>query len=229
MLKKFLLIGVAAVFMSTAVLAADVESPPAEYDWSGFYAGVIAGYSWSNFDVSAPVGDEPDFDRNQSFDVDGGLVGVEIGWNHQMDSFVFGLAADISMVSAEDDSVYDLDSRDEYYIGKMDWLGTVRAKVGFAMDNILIYATGGLAVTGAALEFEDRNETPVFHETEGDTLFGWTAGGGAEIALGDVVSIKAEYLYADFETLSGEFDLTGTDRDVDIDTHIVRGGVNFRF
>lgn len=216
------------LLVATSAEAADVVAP-AEYDWSGPYAGFIAGYSWSKFDVDADQPDEPPrFLLNQSFDVDGGLIGVEAGWNHQIDSFVLGVSADIALSGAEDSSKFDVIDGDEVYVGQGEWFATLRARAGFAMDNILIYATGGLAGTEARLTFEDQ-DVPVFRVSDKGTVWGWTAGGGVEIALGEVISLKAEYLYADFGSM--DFDLPPVDvsGDLDLTTQMVRGGVLVHF
>lgn len=227
-IKKFLLAGVAVVFTASGALAADI-SEPAAYDWSGPYAGLIAGYSWSSFDVDADEPDDPPrFDVNQSFDVEGGLVGVEAGWNYQMDSVVLGIAGDIAVSAARDSSDFDVIDGDEIYIGEHEWLATLRAKAGFAMDNVLVYATGGLAGTQVKLTFEDQ-DVPVFRDSDEDTLWGWTAGGGVEVALGEIISLKAEYLYADFGSMDYNLTDEGLAGDLDVITHMVRGGVLVHF
>ena len=55
------------------------------------------------------------------------------------------------------------------------WFGTLRGRGGFAMNNILIYGTGGLAFGNVRAE--------VMNLSENHTAAGWTLGAGAEIGI----------------------------------------------
>lgn len=226
MIRKSCLAVAVSLFTLATAQAADIE-PPAAFDWSGGYAGIIAGYSWSNFDVSpTDLPNSDDFKWNQSFDVDGGLVGAEAGWNHQMDAFVLGIAADFSVMGVKDDSPIDVEEKDEFYVGELEWLATLRGKIGYALDNVLLFATGGVALTEAKLAYEDYDVGVLdVRFKDKDTMFGWVAGGGVEFALAPV-SVKIEYLYADFDDLSFHLsdEIFG---DAEVDTHILRGGLMF--
>ena len=109
----------------------------------------------------------------------------------------------------------DVVDEDEICVGTHDWFATVRGKVGWADAEFRYenYTDG----TRTVLEGEVGNW---------ETMFGWTAGGGVGIALGDVASLKAEYLYADFGDLDYNGGFSGK---VDVDTHMARGGVLFHF
>jgi outer membrane immunogenic protein len=225
-IRKSCLAVAVSLFTLTTAQAADIE-PPAAFDWSGPYAGIIAGYSWSKFDTSpTDLPDSRTTNWNQSFDVDGALVGAEAGWNHQMDALVLGIAADASVLGTKGSSLIDLDDRDSYYVGELEWLATLRGKVGFALDNVLLFATGGVALTEAKLAYEDYDDGVLdIRFEDSDTMFGWVAGGGIEFALAPV-SVKIEYLYADFGNLDFHLseEIFG---DAEVDTHILRGGVMF--
>jgi outer membrane immunogenic protein len=200
----------AFVALTPAAFAADmpVAAPPvqamvpeeASFDWSGFYVGAYGGYGFGEAD-DAGLG---------SSDLEGAMAGGTVGYNHQMGQFVLGLEADggWSGIDNEDDNLA--------YDASIDWLTTVRGRVGFALDNFLIYGTGGAAIgevnqdLGAGVE-------------DSDTRIGWTAGGGVEAALTDNISVKGEYLYVDL----GEEELNGAD--VDVNAHTVKGGINYRF
>lgn len=99
----------------------------------------------------------------------------------------------------------------------LNWFGTLRGRAGFAMDRALIYATGGAVYGGGTYK---ELITPA-HDSY--ARLGWTVGGGVEYAVTDSLSIKAEYLYANF----GRFKVGGTHATPDF--HSVRLGVNFRF
>jgi outer membrane immunogenic protein len=215
------------------VQATDIESLPEAHDWSGFYIGVLGGYSWSDFKVDNVLPDEDEFDRNQTFSVDDGLLGGEIGWNIQSGSIVYGVAADIAYSWAEDDTPEDTENGDEIFVGEHEYFATLRGKLGYAFDNVLVYATGGLALTDAEFRYENYTSDPPIELEErsssSDTLLGWAIGGGLELAVTEHISVKAEYLYADFGSLDYSF-LDSSENlfgEVDIDTHMLRGGILF--
>jgi outer membrane immunogenic protein len=193
----------AAFAADMPVAQAPVEAmvQDASFDWTGFYVGAFGGYGWGETDAGA----------FGSSDLEGPLAGGTVGYNHQIDQFVVGIEADggWSGIDNEDDNLTNDTS--------IDWLTTVRGRVGFAMDSFLIYGTGGAAI--GEVSFDPAG--PVGEDS--DTRIGWTAGGGVEAALTDNISVKAEYLYVDL----GEEEINGTD--VDVNAHTVRGGINYRF
>ncbi|WP_414471522.1 outer membrane protein [Microvirga sp. M2] len=171
----------AAATASAADLArpappAPIIAAPPIFTWTGFYAGVNAGWGWRNDNSQSVVidgaGGVPGtlfFDNNN----DGGFTGGgQIGYNYQMGSFVIGLETDIQWADTNQNmrvTFVPLGAPGGTFIpGEFrndlsDWFGTVRGRVGVAFDRVLIYATGGLAYT--------------------DNNTGWVVGGGAEWAL----------------------------------------------
>jgi len=70
------------------VYKAPVLAPVPVYNWTGFYVGVNAGYSWGQQDNSisgTAVGTNK---------VNGFIGGGQIGYNWQVNQIVFGLEAD---------------------------------------------------------------------------------------------------------------------------------------
>ena len=97
------------------------------------------------------------------------------------------------------------------------WFGTLRGRAGYAMNNVLLYATMGLAYGGGKVEmggFSDWN-----------THVGWTAGAGIEVGLTPNWSAKAEYLYVDLS--EQRYVMFGNN--VGFESNILRFGVNYRF
>jgi outer membrane immunogenic protein len=90
---------------------------------------------------------------------------------------------------------------------KLRWLSTVRARLGYAWERSILYATGGLAIgeINSSVSATDTtpgpNAAPVvaeqFSGSGSATRVGWTLGAGIEHALTDRVSAKLEYLYFD--------------------------------
>ena len=99
------------------------------------------------------------------------------------------------------------------------WFGTVRGRAGFAMSNILLYGTAGLAYGSL------RAQSTLTGASETKTLPGWAIGAGVEVALNTNWSARAEYLYVDLSERS--YSLTGTNNG--FETSLLRFGVNYRF
>ena len=102
-----------------------------------------------------------------------------------------------------------------------------RARGGFAIDNSLIYATGGLAV--AQIKAYDAGFSSTAGQSGSATRLGWTVGAGVEQKLDAHWSVKAEYLYTSFARAT-YFPLSGfLPEKVDLSANIVRVGVNYKF
>jgi len=178
------------------VAASRAPAPVVSYNWSGAYAGLNLGYLWSSVDL---LGVRPR----------GIAGGAQAGYSWQVGQFVLGGEADLQ-VSAADDTF-------AAYKFSNPWFGTARGRLGYAFDNVLAYATAGLARGAGRLEIAGL--------TESRSHTGWTAGGGVEIGLAPAWSAKAEYL---FIALSDKtYVLSGTTSGAD--PHIFRLGVNYRF
>jgi outer membrane immunogenic protein len=101
---------------------------------------------------------------------------------------------------------------------KIDWYGTIRARLGFlSFDRLLLYGTGGLAygkVETSKLEsavFSGGIANRFWLGDNSDIKLGWTAGAGAEYALTSRIMVRAEYLYVDLGQSSATATFQGTD------------------
>jgi outer membrane immunogenic protein len=104
--------------------------------------------------------------------------------------------------------------------------GTFRGRLGYLITpQWLLYGTGGALFGSAFYSAEDSSPKG------SDTVykFGWTAGGGVEYALTNMISLKAEYLHIDF--MKPHFNLgdPGFNTDLAITGDVVRFGVNAHF
>jgi outer membrane immunogenic protein len=154
---------------------------------------------------------------NAASDMDGWLGGAQAGYNWQLDQWVFGLEADIQATGEKDDPTFcgtpgcPVGSAIGTSTTKLPWFGTFRGRVGRSTDTnsmwgpVLFYLTGGLAVgeidgsyTGGLVG------GPIGTVSTSTTRAGWAVGGGGEGRLGrSNWTLKLEYLYMDFGSVSG--------------------------
>jgi outer membrane immunogenic protein len=181
------------------------------YNWTGFYIGINGGGGWGDTKWSS-VG---------TFDVSGAMIGGTAGYNWQMGQFVLGLEgdADWTNINGSSNAVCAQGCKTSN-----SWLATVRGRIGYAYDRFLPYITGGLA-------FGDIKASRPGFAGSNDTNAGWTVGGGFEFVIAGNWSAKAEYLYVDLGKFNCGFACgNGINPDnVSFSSHVVRGGVNFRF
>ncbi len=203
------IVSIVAGFAAVTVLAPAAQ---ADSSWDGFYAGVHGEYLWGEPVVTGVL-------QTDSEDFDGFAGGITGGYNHVFDQFLLGVEADIALSEADGTASY---FTSEGVNVDLDWLSTIRGRLGFIHEDLLFFATGGLAMGG--LEADVFGSSP---SNLDKTAVGYAVGGGAEWAISDRMTVKAEYLYID---LAGE-DLSATfifDR-VGLETSIVRFGVNWQF
>ena len=205
-----------------------ILSPAPVWSWNGLYVGLNAGGFINDTKLTTAVASGTETGG-------GALVGGTLGYNWQFaNNFVLGVETDIGYRSAPTVSTGFTASsatRDGYF-------GTARARLGMTFDRALLYATGGLAYGNAiapnALLMPGFGYFGARSGNNGGTMVGWTVGAGAEYAITDRVSLKAEYLYADLgkKTLAYVDPFSGLPTGLvptDVRTHTIRAGVNYRF
>lgn len=194
-MKKILLSGVAlaALLAAAPASAADMPvrgpvykaAPAPVFNWTGFYFGGHVGYGWGDTAIGG--------------NTDGFLGGLQAGYNWQLSrNWVFGVEADISGT--------DINNPTPVHV---DYLGTLRARVGYTWDRTMVYGTGGLAW--------NRSAVAGFHDT--DT--GYALGLGIEWAFAPNWSTKVEYMYYNFDNTAAV--ATG------LDISTIKVGLNYRF
>jgi outer membrane immunogenic protein len=171
---------------------------PAAHDWTGFYLGVNGGFGTGTSDWTGDYisGGVVAGSQDGSFDMSGGMVGVQAGANMQMGNFVLGIEGDVDWanISGEGDAIDPANATPSVPSASLDWLASLRGRAGFAIDNVLLYGTAGVAWGGGELGI--TNLDGAGDDVTADiSASGWTAGIGAEMAVTDNMSIKAEYLY----------------------------------
>jgi outer membrane immunogenic protein len=256
-MKKLLLaivcpmaLGVAAPASAADMPVKAAPPPPVApiYTWTGLYVGGHAGYSWGRWggDLTFDPGTGPlagIFDpSHRTIDANGWLAGGQIGFNYQVNSFVFGLEADASWTNLKGSGSFNTaDGFMNWAIqNRLDWFGTVRGRAGFAVNNILLYGTAGVAY-GQTSADQVASVIPCCLVTAVSSVnenhIGWTAGAGVEWMYSRNWSVKAEYLYTDLGSADYRFigrTFVGTPHTTDsfpadLTFHTVRVGVNYKF
>jgi outer membrane immunogenic protein len=249
------------------VKAPPLVAPPS---WTGFYVGANAGASVIdprlNTALTSCNGPPPCVFNSAFGAADLAAInaagsptlsstnftgGGQVGYNYQIGNAVFGLEADIESFSSNESRTVRGPFTatpgafgNNFTVGtsvKTDWLSTVRGRVGWTFwPNILLYATGGLAVA----EVEVRNsysddfavQPASGSSSRKETQAGWTVGAGGEYALNRNWSVKGEYLYLDLGHPSTTtvlfvplFAPTPVVTSAHVTAHIARVGVNYKF
>jgi outer membrane immunogenic protein len=132
--------------------------------------------------------------------------GPHAGFNFQISSLVLGIEGDVTFVDFEDtasapgpfSSGEPMEAGD-HQIGEVDFLASIRARLGWAFDRALVFATGGAALAEAdwvTQQHGNRDEVE-FNDVGG------VAGGGLEWAVTNALSVRAEGLYYFFDDEEG--------------------------
>ena len=149
----------------------------------------------------------------------GPVAGLTLGYNYQTGMWVWGVEGDIDYSGMKGSATCT--SGVGSCETKNSWLGTARARLGYAgWNNWLPYITAGAAM--GDIKASDGVGTA------SKTKIGWTAGLGVEYAMWSSWSVKLEYLYVDL----GKIDINngvGVADNVSFKANLVRAGLNYRF
>jgi outer membrane immunogenic protein len=193
---KRLLLGTAAVVASgfaLPALAADlpVKAAPVVvrvFDWTGFYIGANGGWgsgrkSWTALgDGGFVPGDEG------SHNASGGVIGLQFGYNWQVGSWVLGLEAQGGYADLKGSNFSVLNNLTDQ--SRLGGLGLFTGRIGYAFDNVLVYAKGGGAVVS---DQYDTFAAGVNQETGNEARWGSVAGIGFEYGVLPSWSFGLEY------------------------------------
>ena len=229
-MKRIFAAAVLTIVTGGVALAADLPQPappppqaPAAYvpavapvyNWGGIYFGLNGGYAFGNSDWTGGGV------SSGSFSTSGPVVGGTLGANFQTDAFVFGVETDLDYapVSGDGPSTFCPNCQTQ-----STWLGTTRARAGYAADRVLFYGTAGAAYGNV-----EANANGV---TNSSTEIGWTAGAGVEAAFADNWTARVEYLFVDLShgscaTACGS--PPNPTQSVSFTESLVRAGVDFKF
>ena len=247
-----------------AYTKAPVAPVAAVYNWGGFYVGANLGGASDRSHTDSPLANsgagnqyitsvvtDINAQRYQTVTASGFIGGVQAGYNWQAGNFVFGLEGDINSFRLHGTTVTSA-----YFTGfpgpgtaptytnavSTTWLATIRGRAGFAVDRAFFYGTGGAAITDLSYQHSfvegtfAGSSSGVENSSASATKVGWTAGAGLEYALpgSGNWTLKAEYLYLNFGSVSSTAPVTGVAGSVfshtaDLTAQIGRVGINYKF
>jgi len=236
-MRKAIGVAIATVISSSAMAAdlairAPVVSRAPVYNWTGLYGGVNGGYMWGQQDPFNVITDR--FDQ-LSTSLSGGFVGGTFGGQVQVAHVVFGMETDLDWANVKGSAIatptilrlplpvtFNAET-------KIPWISTARMRLGYAQNNWLFYATGGVALMGNETNLTTLAGAPcgTFLTIAGapgqidcngtKRRIGGALGGGVEMGLNQAWSVKAEYLYI----AAASLEVTHANQ--------VRVGLNYRF
>jgi len=189
-------------------LAADLPARPVykapimapAFSWTGFYAGIHAGYGWSDLRGTYDGADAAGPTNLGNLNGDGFVIGGHLGYNYQFSNIVIGIEADASWNDAEDTirSPEPPPRGPDPVKYDRDYLASVRGRLGFAFDRTLFYGTGGVAWTTHKLTITETltGQTGTIKRSQ----TGFVVGGGIEHAFGDGSwTARVEYLHYELD------------------------------
>jgi outer membrane immunogenic protein len=168
------------------------------FNWGGLYGGINLGFGFGG-------------------DVDGFIIGGQLGYNWQVNRWVFGVETDIQWSNQDDSGTVAGFAASQ----ELNWFGTFRGRVGYAVwDRWLPYFTGGLAYGGRKLSIAGFGSAD-------DTSVGWALGVGVDYALDQRWSARLEYLHISLDDFTPVF--AGVPVSVGrLDNDIIRGAINYK-
>jgi outer membrane immunogenic protein len=205
------------------ILALVAAGSASAQSFAGFYFGVYAGGSVNSSvaQTTTVFNAEGYFASTsipaiaaagkQSFAPEGITGGGQVGWNFQWGHIVAGPEVDFGSLrlnaAASSTAGYPCCSPTTFTVNqsiKTRALFTGRARAGVAFGRLYFYGTGGVAITN--FNYQEVFTDTFAGATENGGVkvdkAGWVVGGGGELALSKHFSMKGEFLYINFGTVT---------------------------
>jgi outer membrane immunogenic protein len=238
-MRRMVTIALSLLALEGAAHAADLPPPPqlppvqAPPVWTGFYAGLNVGGAFGSsrnaFDIAGfglPTFDTP---------LTGVVGGGQAGYNWQTGPWVLGLEANFDGSGLRGGRTAPClpplcGALAASYAQKLSWFGTMRPRIGYALGNWLLYATGG-----GALGQVDTNASAavgpfIATDNRSQTRGGWTLGGGVEVGFAPGWSAKIEYLYVDLGSRTTTYLLDPPISNASrFSANVITAGLNYHF
>ncbi|HEY6258201.1 MAG TPA: outer membrane beta-barrel protein [Xanthobacteraceae bacterium] len=246
-MKKLLLGSVAFAALAAAgpVMAADMTPAPAPvytkapavappYDWTGFYIGGHATYSWSHSEGQTTDTANGFLFAPGSGNTSGFHGGGQIGFDYMMPSrIVLGVVADVSS-GGHNSNTFVGPHVTVTGEGKTTATEGLRGRLGYAFDTVLLYGTAGWGwSSGTSTRTQVAgivgNATPGTVESVSVNNSGWRAGAGLDYAFARNWDVFAEYKYARSQDITITFPIAQRSTTSHSTSNAIEAGVNWRF
>ena len=249
-MKKLIFANLLALTLAGQAIAADLPikaAPPfaERFNWTGCYAGMHLGGGFANKNITDPVFLVQDTliapgtttgITTVSPQPSGAVLGAQIGCDYEFaSSIVIGVEGAVSGSTMRGTRLVGLPGSpgDSALVQvNTDFLPSLTARIGYAFDNVLLYARGGAALAGDQFEISGTLTGIGPYDFRGlDNRFGWVVGGGVDWAFSRDWSAFVEYDYYQFGTtnvlMTDQISALAGLVSVSQHVQVVKGGVNF--
>ena len=169
-------------------MSSAAQSQSTSFDWDGWFFGGQVGLTGHTATY-----EDRDYDwysHSQDFESVSGSLGVQLGYNIVDNSQLTGFVADLSFLGNSTETIY---SSDVIVANDVNYLATLRGRAGLAVENTMVYVTGGLAFAGFDRSWTEFNDVDDTWPDLGADKLGVVLGFGVERAINNRWSISGEY------------------------------------
>jgi outer membrane immunogenic protein len=227
-LKRLLLAGFA--FTALAVSPAMARGLP----WSGCYVGLDVGYAWgrdSDSETVTATGAASLYSPAGDANPNGMKAGGYVGCNYQTGTLVLGIEGDGEWANLNGYTAFShTQTPPDEYASNITSQGSIRGRMGVALDRVLVYGTAGAAFANVTENYTLNAVSPAQSTSISSNLTGWTAGAGVEYAFDSNLFGRLEYRYAGFNNLTTyPIVFPNYTENHSISESVVRVGITFKF
>ncbi|MBY7649614.1 MAG: hypothetical protein C4617_03855 [Candidatus Liberibacter europaeus] len=207
----------------SAVLTNHVVQNDERGIWTGYTAGIDGTFSMVNYKAN----DEITYKNTSTDNVNRYNAGVNIGYNYQLDDYVFGAVAHVMSGIYEQNEINTKEVKGDNALLPINFksrtlYGDVVVRAGYSYDSFLFYGMGGVAGTYMLNPISSKTVESTTKEDKAAKLsgkgWGFVTGVGVDYMLDNGISIGAAYRYAPSNSISiennleiAQIDLSSTD------------------
>jgi len=226
------------VVASSGAFAADLairKAPPAPppipiYNWTGFYIGGNVGGAWESGTITDNF-TGASFSNTRSGFIGGGQIGynwqVSPNWVLGVEGMFDGadIRSDTGTVTVPVPSA--IDPTTFTATAKVDWITTVGARFGYAVNNWLWYGKAGGGWVHDRVTVNDI--TDGLSVSVSDTRGGWMAGGGIEYGFTPNWTARVDYTHIGLSDVTNTGLFVGDTITLSRHFDMVTAGINYKF
>jgi outer membrane immunogenic protein len=213
--------------LSSALLSHSVRADE-PFSWGGFYIGAHAGYAIADRTTHLPPPFPGDIYPEDRYSW---LAGALAGFNYQAGPWVAGFEFDVAGMLGDGprQTVYQPGSPTAWHqYSSVDALATARGRIGYASNNWLFYASGGLAwAQTSATIVTTHGSMKTGHGSADATHLGWVGGAGFEYGTGKLI-FRFEYLHHDLGSAEYKYDIPGGQTSADLEVDSFRAAIIYK-